>query len=132
VKVTFEIEILAADERGLSLRATGPIRLEVDYQLRPSGSGTLVEAQITLAHAAGITGALASRATNAILGAGALRFALRAIAAEAEQLQRAAGRELEHHPDARQHRSGERSCQQHATSARATASLGRRRQRVRG
>jgi hypothetical protein len=40
-----------------------------------------------------MTGALASRATNAILAAGALRFALRAIAAEAEQLGRAAGRE---------------------------------------
>jgi Polyketide cyclase / dehydrase and lipid transport len=93
-KVTFEIDVLAADERGLSLRATGPVRLAVDYQLTPSGRGTLIEAQITLTQAGGMTGALASRATNAILGAGALRFALRAIAAEAEQLQQAGGREL--------------------------------------
>jgi carbon monoxide dehydrogenase subunit G len=91
--VTFEVDVLAADERGLSLRATGPVRLKVDYQLTPSGSGTLIEAQITLGQAAGMTGALASRATNAILAAGALRFALRAIIAEAEQLGRAAGHE---------------------------------------
>ncbi len=31
--VTFEVDVLAADERGLSLRAAGPVRLEVDYQL---------------------------------------------------------------------------------------------------
>jgi Polyketide cyclase / dehydrase and lipid transport len=92
--VTFEIAVLAADERGLSLRATGPVGLEADYQLTPAGRGTLIEAQITLAKAAGMTGALASHATNAILGAGALRFALRAIAAEAERLQQAGGREL--------------------------------------
>lgn len=41
-----------------------------------------------------MTGALASHATNAILGAGALRFALHAIAAEAEQLQQAGGDQL--------------------------------------
>lgn len=92
--VTFEVEVLAADERGLSLRATGPVRLEVDYQFTTWGRGTLIEAQITLAQARGMTGALASRASNAILGAGALRFALRAIAAEAEQLGRARSREL--------------------------------------
>lgn len=94
LNVTFEVDVLAADERGLSLRATGPVRLEVDYQLTPSGRGTLIEAQITLTQAAGMTGALASRASNAILGAGALRFALRAIAAEAEKLGRAQGREV--------------------------------------
>ena len=92
--VTFEIDVLAADARGLSLRATGPVRLEVDYQLTPSFCGTLIEGHITLAQAGGMTGALASRATNAILGAGALRFALRAIAAEAEQLHQAGGHEL--------------------------------------
>ena len=99
--VTFEIDVLAADERGLSLRATGPVGLEVDYQLTPSDCGTLIEAYITLAQAGGVTGALASRATHAILGAGALRFALRAIAAEAEQLQQAAGHELASAPKRR-------------------------------
>ncbi len=94
LNVTFEVDVLAADERGLSLRATGPVRLAVDYELTPSGRGTLIEAQITLAQARGMTGALASRATNAILGAGALRSALRAIAAEAEQLGRPAAGEL--------------------------------------
>jgi uncharacterized protein YndB with AHSA1/START domain len=85
-RVTFEIEVLAADDRGLSLRANGPVRLEVDYRLTPAVPGTLIDAQITLTNAGGITGAVVSRATNAALGAGALGFALRAIAAEAEQL----------------------------------------------
>lgn len=95
--VTFEIDVLAADERGLSLRATGPVGLEVDYQLTSSDRGTLIEAYITLAQARGVTGALASRAIDAILGAGALR----AIAAEAEQLQQAAGHELASAPKRR-------------------------------
>jgi hypothetical protein len=85
--VTFEIEVLAADDRGLSLRASGPVRLEVDYRLAPAAAGTLIEAQITLTQPEGITGAVVSRATSTVLAAGALRVALRAIAAEAEQLQ---------------------------------------------
>ena len=92
--VTFEIHVVAADERGLSLRATGPVRFEVDYRLTPAARRTMIEAEITLAQSAGITAALIARATNAMLGAGALRFALRAVAAEAEQLQRTARAEL--------------------------------------
>jgi uncharacterized protein YndB with AHSA1/START domain len=92
--VSFEIDVLAADDRGLSLRANGPMRLEVDYRLTPVVPGTLIEAEITLAQARGITGAVVSRATSAVLAAGALRFALRAIAAEAEQLQQASGQDL--------------------------------------
>jgi hypothetical protein len=85
--VSFEIEVLAADDRGLSLRASGPVRLEVDYKLTPAIAGTLIEAQITVTQAEGLTGAVLTRATSAVLAAGALRVALRAIAAEAEQLQ---------------------------------------------
>jgi Polyketide cyclase / dehydrase and lipid transport len=92
--VTFETHVVAADERGLSLRATGPVRFDVDYRLTPAARRTLIEARITLAQTRGITGAIIARATSAILDAGALRFALRAIAAEAEQLQRRAGRGL--------------------------------------
>jgi hypothetical protein len=88
--VTFEIHVFAADERGLSLRATGPVRFDVDYRLTPAARRTLIEAQITLAQTGGMTGALIARATNAMLGAGALRFALRTVAGEAEQLQRTA------------------------------------------
>jgi hypothetical protein len=88
--VTFEIHVFAADERGLSLRATGPVRFDVDYRLTPAPGRTLIEAQITLAQTGGMTGALIARATNAMLGAGALRFALRTVAGEAEQLQRTA------------------------------------------
>jgi len=47
----------------------------------------MIDAQITLTQAGGITGAVVSRATDAVLSAGALRYAIRAIAAEAEQLQ---------------------------------------------
>jgi hypothetical protein len=86
--VTFQIHVVAADERGLSLRAQGPVLFEVDYRLTPAAERTLIEAQITLARTGGITGALLARATNTMLGAGALRFALRGVAAEAEQLQR--------------------------------------------
>ena len=86
--VTFETHVVAADERGLSLRATGPVRFDVDYRLTPAARRTLIEAQITVAQTKGIAGAIIARATGAILDAGALRLALRAIAIEAEQLQR--------------------------------------------
>ena len=86
--VTFETYVVAADERGLSLRATGPVRFDVDYRLTPAARRTLIEAQITVAQTKGIAGAIIARATGAILDAGALRLALRAIAIEAEQLQR--------------------------------------------
>ena len=92
--VTFETYVVAADERGLSLRATGPVRFDVDYRLTPGARRTLIEAEITLAQTSGITGAIIARATSAVLDAGALRFALRAIAAEAEQLQRTASHRL--------------------------------------
>jgi len=92
--VTFETLVVAADERGLSLRATGPVRFDVDYRLTPAERQTLIEAEITLAQTRGLTGAVIARATSAILDAGALRFALRAIAAEAEQLQRTASHRL--------------------------------------
>ena len=88
--VTFETHVVAADERGLTLRATGPVRLNVDYRLTPAERRTLIEAQVALGQTRGITGAIIARATSAILAAGALRFALRAIAAEAEQLQQTA------------------------------------------
>ena len=92
--VTFATHVVAADERGLSLRATGPVRFDVDYRLTPAERQTLIEAEITLAQTRGLTGAVIARATSAILDAGALRFALRAIAAEAEQLQRTASHRL--------------------------------------
>jgi len=92
--VAFETHVVAADERGLSLRATGPVRFDVDYRLTPAERQTLIEAEITLAQTRGLTGAVIARATSAILDAGALRFALRAIAAEAEQLQRTASHRL--------------------------------------
>jgi len=88
--VTFDTHVVAADERGLSLRATGPVRFDVDYRLTPAERRTLIEAQVALGQTRGITGAIIARATSAILAAGALRFALRAIAAEAEQLQQTA------------------------------------------
>ena len=96
--VTFEIHVVAADERGLSLRATGPVRLEVDYRLTPALRRTLIEAQITLAQTGGIAGAFIARATNAMLSAGALRFALRKVAAESEQLQQTARTKRDRRP----------------------------------
>jgi hypothetical protein len=51
--VTFETHVVAADERGLSLRATGPVRFDVDYRLTPAARRTLIEARITLAQTRG-------------------------------------------------------------------------------
>jgi hypothetical protein len=83
--VSFEVTIERADDRGLRLRARGPLEMRVAYSLTRRGCGTTIEASIELQRGRGLTGALLARAADAVLAGGALSFALRRIAQEAEQ-----------------------------------------------
>ncbi len=85
-KVSFAIAVSRSDDRGLALTASGPVEMDIAYQLTPQPSGTSVHASIDLHRAGGLTGALLTRATELLLAGGALSFALRRIATEAEQL----------------------------------------------
>jgi hypothetical protein len=79
------VEVFAADEERLALRACGPIDLDVEYRLRAVPAGSEVRASIAV-RGDGLTGRVLAQATGALLGAGALRTAMARIAREAEEL----------------------------------------------
>jgi uncharacterized protein YndB with AHSA1/START domain len=83
-EVAFDIEVLAADEAGLWLRASGPIEIEVEYVLVPLGGRTEVDASVSVAGRGGLLGRLLSSATDGLLAAGALDRAVGRIADEIE------------------------------------------------
>jgi hypothetical protein len=86
-RVGFDVEVLAAGEDGLSLRATGPIALDVEYRLRALHGGAASEVCASVAvRGDGLAGRVLAQATSALLGAGALRTAMTRIAQEAEDL----------------------------------------------
>jgi uncharacterized protein YndB with AHSA1/START domain len=82
----FDVEIHRADTQRLVLCATGPVRLDADYTLRPVRGGCVVEASISVA-ARGPFGLPTAGATAALLASGALRRALDRLAREAEAAQ---------------------------------------------
>jgi len=83
-RVGFEIEVLAADEQGLWLRATGPIEIEVEYGLVALEGATEIDAQVSVAPRGGLVGRVLSRATDGLLAAGMLDAAVGRIAREVE------------------------------------------------
>ena len=70
-----------------AIRLWSPIDFEVDvrYDLAPAGGGSEVTATVGLRRGGGITGRLISKATAALLSAGALDGAARSIAHAAER-----------------------------------------------
>jgi hypothetical protein len=85
VRVGFDVEVHAADEAGVELTAHGPIGFDVRYDLVPAGAGSDVTASISLRRGGGITGRVLSKATAALLSAGALDGAAQGIARAAEE-----------------------------------------------
>jgi hypothetical protein len=68
----------------VKLLASGPIVLNVSYELSEAPSGSEVTAKVAVAGSRGFTGRLIAQATDALLAAGALRHAVTRIAREAE------------------------------------------------
>jgi hypothetical protein len=84
VRVGFDIDVHAADQNGLELTAHGPIGIDVRYELASVPRGSEVTATVGLRRSSGITGRVISKATAAMLSAGALDGAARGIARAAE------------------------------------------------
>ena len=84
VGVAFDVEVTAADYERLSLTASGPVTLDVDYAIAPAGDEVEVEARVDVRGGRGLTGGLVAGAVRTLLSAGALDGALRRIATEAE------------------------------------------------
>jgi ABC-type amino acid transport substrate-binding protein len=84
VRVGFDLDVLEADADRLHLEARGPIGFDVLYELEPADSGAEVHASVSVQAGRGLTGRVLARATDALLGAGALATAVGRIATEAE------------------------------------------------
>jgi hypothetical protein len=84
VRVGFDVQVHAADLRGLILRADGPVALDVEYDVRPLPGGSEVRANVSLEQAGGLRSRLIGRATEALLASGALASATGRIARAAE------------------------------------------------
>ena len=84
VAVGFDVEIHAADEARLELSATGPVGLDVRYELREDDLGAELNAWVSMRNGNGLTGRLVAKATVALLSAGALDGAAGRIARVAE------------------------------------------------
>ncbi|MDX6690338.1 MAG: hypothetical protein QOG15_1795 [Solirubrobacteraceae bacterium] len=82
VSAEFEIDVLRADEHGLTLAARGPVTLDVDYRIEPADVGVYVEAEIAIQRERGLSGRVLRAATGALLSGGALDRALRRLAGE--------------------------------------------------
>ena len=81
-RVDFDVEILRADERGLELRAQGPLKIEARYDARRSGDSTLLNAAVSVKPGPGLVGRLTARVAEGLLAAGALEQVMRRIAGE--------------------------------------------------
>jgi hypothetical protein len=82
MEVGFEVEVLEAHDGRLSLRAAGPVAMDVAYDVEPAGSGSEVRASIGVRPGRGFRGRVLAEATNALLKAGALNQALTRIGRE--------------------------------------------------
>jgi polyketide cyclase/dehydrase/lipid transport protein len=82
--VEFLVNVAEAQDGRLSLTATGPIRIDVEYVVSPAAGGSNLRARIGVA-GSGLLGRVLARATDALLAAGALRAAVDRISAEVEQ-----------------------------------------------
>jgi hypothetical protein len=74
--VSFDVEVFEADDGRLSLVATGPITLDVEYLVSAAPAGSEVQASVSVSGGKGLVGRVLARATDALLAAGALDTAV--------------------------------------------------------
>jgi carbon monoxide dehydrogenase subunit G len=86
VAVSFEVDVLEAADDRLILRATGPVALDVAYDLAAADSGSEVRASVGVRPGRGFRGRVLAEAAGAVLKAGALNAALGRIGREAGSL----------------------------------------------
>jgi hypothetical protein len=79
--VEFDVDVLRASDERLELTAHGPISIDVQYKLRPAGSGSEIEASISV-EGKGLLGRLLAKATETLLVGGALRMSLERLGRE--------------------------------------------------
>ncbi len=81
VRVGFDVEVHRADDRRFALSASGPVSMDVEYDVAPEPDGsTCVHASVSIADGRGLLSKVMSEATNGLLRAGALSTAVNRIA----------------------------------------------------
>lgn len=80
-RISFDVDVLRADDGDLQLTATGPIRLDVAYRVRGTGDGSELHACVDVS-GRGLMGRVLAQATDALLASGALRFAVDRLAGQ--------------------------------------------------
>lgn len=73
--VAFDVDVTAASENGLTLRANGPIALDVEYALTPVAGGTEIAASVSV-DGHGLSGAVLASASCVLLASGVLAAAV--------------------------------------------------------
>ena len=81
--VKFDVHVLRASDEQLELIADGPVSLAVCYLVRRAAGGSQIDASVAV-KGKGLFGQVLARATEALLGAGALRLSLERLARELE------------------------------------------------
>ena len=82
-EMCFDVEVLQADDAQLTLIASGPILLEVDYGLAEKVDGSEVRASVSV-KGNGLWGRALAAATETLLAAGAIHASLRRLGRELE------------------------------------------------
>ena len=80
VRVGFDVEVHHADERQLKLSASGPVSMDVAYDVQDAGAGTEVRASVSVRPGRGLRATVLAEATAGLLGAGALSAAVNRLA----------------------------------------------------
>src|SRR3954447_724528 len=83
--VSFDVEVIKADDGQLELRAVGPVEMDVAYDAIRAGDATEVVASVAVRSAGGLIGRMLSSATDALLAGGALNIAVQGVAREVER-----------------------------------------------
>ncbi len=83
-EIAFDIDVIQADEQRLLLTATGPIEIDVKYDVESVEGRVELRAWVTVRSRGGLFGRLLTGATEGLLGAGMLNSAVSRIAREVE------------------------------------------------
>ena len=80
VRVGFDVEVEHADEHRLRLTASGPVSMDVEYDVEAAGGATEVRASVSVRPGRGLLSTVMAEATAGLLRAGALESALDRLA----------------------------------------------------
>jgi hypothetical protein len=82
--VGFDVEVTAADSESLAVIASGPVEIDVRYDIERDGDGSAVAASVDVRGGRGMSGRVVATTVRALLAAGALEGALGRIAEAVE------------------------------------------------